>query len=203
MASGGEPGAPLVAAGFEDRSAGAGLHPSPEAMLAFTAANIRLVRTLGHWVSLPILLGPPDLVARQCREIIGALRRLREYSGGAFPHVERRSRRNLCVLPAIGLSGGATVDYDAPRSDPSAPSGGQDCGTSPMFRLSYAPLTGGCPQVWIRLLTGAKCLLRPAFLPNAIILDALPEDGVSDRVGSHPVDSRVGKGGSWIVLTMS
>ena len=50
-ALGGQPRAPLAAARGENRPAGAGTHPEPEAMGLRPPAVVRLERTLAHWSS--------------------------------------------------------------------------------------------------------------------------------------------------------
>lgn len=165
-----EAGAALVAARLQDRAAGPRPHAGAEAVLALAASGVGLIGPLGHQDLVRSSIWPR--LARSATEsrnswgLVGVRRSIAEVP---FFLTEPHIAPEMCVVPGNGLTAAARVRLRCPGPEASREKfGGQDCGTSPPAPRRAAPLASeGCPHLWIRLWTGAKDLLRPAFCPRA------------------------------------
>ena len=161
MGLGGEPRAALGSPRLQDRSTRPGLHPGAEAVLALAAPVVGLVRPLGH-LGLFRSSGPLDPAGIEIAKSSGLFDVRRSI---AEPRFSRQSRASRALFPS------STNPLDAPwqrlATMPPVRNTLQDRGQGsrhfPVLYRRSALTTTSCPQVWIKLWTGAKCLLRPAF----------------------------------------
>jgi hypothetical protein len=108
--------------------------------------------------------GPLASLRNQHREILGALRRPQDYSRGAFIHVDAGISRTQREMSTNGLTlAGATSLRCPPVRSLRELSVGDGTVALPRCYQSGFEGRGSCSHLWIRLLTGAKPLLRPTF----------------------------------------